>query len=390
MKVGVRLAIAMFVPWIAAEARAACPASTSCAYQPAMGTNPDPPDFVELLEAATRDGLPGAVDLPAIEAGPSRTLTRAPIACATTRAIAAVESSMLQFCDSTGITVISFDCGYGVMQVTTGASRYGEELASSVEVNVGAGTEILVGKWNAEYGGSIGESDPSIIESWYYSFWAYNGFVYSNHPENPSLPPNRPPYNGPGALPRGDYPYQELVLGMIRNPYDGLWDPIEVTYPAPGSIDADPQSLPAIEPEHVSLCPPACPDCDGGVLDDAAAPDATPVMDAAPDRDAAEQGDAAVVVDASALSDGAVVDAGAVGAETGADASDVDAQSQDVLKFRPGHEELEGLLPAGSIGGAACRCRRTGSRWDPLVGGLFLFSLARTARRRPCRRLRTS
>ena len=85
---------------------------------------------------------------------------------------------------------VSFDCGFGVMQVTSGAASYGPRLASSAPWNVGAGTKILINKWNSERGGTIGDSDPMVMENWYYAVWAYNGFTYGNNPDNPQHPPN--------------------------------------------------------------------------------------------------------------------------------------------------------------------------------------------------------
>ncbi|MBI2376173.1 MAG: hypothetical protein HYV07_19425 [Deltaproteobacteria bacterium] len=292
----------------------ACPATETCTYPVASGTNPNPDELVSLLEQATYQTLPGAVALPAIEVGPERTPTRGPIACATLKPISVVESGMQQFCEDTGLTVISFDCGYGLMQITTGAEDYGIGLTTSAAVNVGAAARILASKWNAEYGGPIGESDPLVIEDWYYAFWAYNGFLFRNHPENPTFPPNRPPYNGPGTLARASYPYQELVLGLIRHPYLHRWEPIEVTYPAAGSIETDPQPLAALEPEHLSSCAPDCPDCDAGVLDGAS--------------------DANLGADAGGNEDGGAGDSG---------------------RLRPGYELLN-ELPVGTIEGGACRC----------------------------------
>jgi hypothetical protein len=89
-------------------------------------------------------------------------------------------------------------------------------------------------------------SDPEIVENWYYAIWSYNGFTgpganRSNHPMDPVY----------GAWPRTQYscgpssdglshnrslfPYQELVYGCAAHPpvVQGkpLWAPLAATLP---------------------------------------------------------------------------------------------------------------------------------------------------------------
>ena len=141
-----------------------------------------------------------------------------------------------------GPTLLSFDCGYGIMQVTSSIhndgglpSRYEALVGTHFAYNVAAGARILAEKWNDdEIYPFIGESDPTYIESWYYALWAYNGWAISNHPSGPDVDPFRQPYACDDA--RNGYPYQELVLGCIINPpiVDGvrLWEPLAVTLPS--------------------------------------------------------------------------------------------------------------------------------------------------------------
>ncbi|MCC7072624.1 MAG: hypothetical protein IT383_14950 [Deltaproteobacteria bacterium] len=248
----------------------ACPdPCTECAFPPVSGTNQTVPELRELFVAIAERG--GAADLPTIadvEVGSARAAAPAPFPCRLLPAIAATESSITQFCDASGLTVISFDCGFGIMQVTSGAASY-PGLEARADINVAAGANILAQKWNGNesYGGQFDDSDPALVESWYFAVWAYNGFVYGNNPNNPSFPASRPPYHGPASLSRGSYPYQELVWGYLRHPLekDGVLvvEPLEVSYPDPSTIP-DQSGLfsvdvPLPEPTHGDPCAEQCP-----------------------------------------------------------------------------------------------------------------------------------
>ncbi|HUS83437.1 MAG TPA: hypothetical protein VM013_09320 [Dehalococcoidia bacterium] len=160
-----------------------------------------------------------------------------------------------------GPALISFDCGHGVMQVTsgmtvplgTGGAATPDQLlvATHYAYNIARGAAILADKWNAapEYrpiAGTDTDSDPSIVENWYFAVWSYNGFTgpgakRSNHPMDPiygAWP--RTPYSCGAANDgyghnRGSYPYQELVWGCATRPpvVDGkqLWRPFELSLP---------------------------------------------------------------------------------------------------------------------------------------------------------------
>jgi hypothetical protein len=160
-----------------------------------------------------------------------------------------------------GPALVSFDCGYGVGQVTSGMTApLGENsqpndeqalVATHFAYNIGRGAAILIDKWNAAPEGRpiVGidtDSDPKIVENWYYAVWSYNGFTgpganRSNHPADPiygSWP--RTPYScGPASdglsHNRSKHPYQELVYGCMAHPPqvkgNDLWRPLEATLP---------------------------------------------------------------------------------------------------------------------------------------------------------------
>ena len=139
-----------------------------------------------------------------------------------------------------GPTLISHDCGYGIMQVTSSIvndgglpSRYEALVGTHFAYNIAAGARILAEKWNHSLFPTVGDHDPMLVESWYYALWAYNGWAGINHPAHPSNDPFRSPYQCGQA--RNGYPYQELVLRCIADPprVDGrsLWDPLPVVLP---------------------------------------------------------------------------------------------------------------------------------------------------------------
>ena len=141
-----------------------------------------------------------------------------------------------------GPALISHDCGYGIMQVTSGMQNVTgipnldqAMIGGHYAFNIARGARILADKWNMapEYRPVVGNRDSHIIENWYYALWGYNGFAFKNHPLNPAYDPSRPPYDC--ASDRAGYPYQELVLGCVAHPptRNGipLWDAIEVHLP---------------------------------------------------------------------------------------------------------------------------------------------------------------
>jgi hypothetical protein len=218
---------------------AACPnPCTACTYQPVSGTNPTlaswRSQFAGVAERTLTAGLP---TVRTIETGPGRGRTAAPFPCRLMPAIGMAESGIAQFCAGSGLSIISFDCGFGVMQVTSGAANY-PGIEARADINIAAGADILASKWNGNesFGGQFGDSDPAILEGWYFATWAYNGFVYSNNPNNPDRPADRPPFNSPATLSRRSYPYQEIVWGYLGYPQskegEQFFTPLDVRYPA--------------------------------------------------------------------------------------------------------------------------------------------------------------
>jgi len=205
--------------------------------------------------------LPGFA-LPAMETGPraagSTSLQPGYAPPALLKAIAWIEAGWAQAdysvpYGSFGPTLVSHDCGYGLMQVTTGMQNVTgipsvnqAMIGGHFAFNIARGAQILIDKWNTapEYRPIVGGRNPGLLEDWYYAVWSYNGFSFKNHPLNPAYPANRVPYScGPSndgfGHNRGHYPYQELVFGcMARPPVIGgvpLWTPQPVNLATPGN-----------------------------------------------------------------------------------------------------------------------------------------------------------
>ncbi|MBL8678164.1 MAG: hypothetical protein JNK05_03320 [Myxococcales bacterium] len=264
-------------------------ARAQCAAQPAgcrqarvAGTNPDRAEIGRNIEqiavGPARYGALGwnfsGTASGTISSGPGvctgGTSPRVPAhsPCPLLKAIFAIEDSWRQF-DSTNCTLVSFDCGYGIGQVTSGMRTSDPmpvwepaRVASSLTYNASVGLAILMGKWQASP--CIGGNDPDVIEDWYFATWAYNGWVYNNNPNNPRFDPARPPFQS--GLTRGNYPYQELVWGVMRTPYgspDSPWWPaVAVSYPVRSMIANPPGNIARPLPEHRDTCtttaPPTC------------------------------------------------------------------------------------------------------------------------------------
>ena len=134
---------------------------------------------------------------------------------------------------SVGAALISHDCGYGIMQITSGMQNTigiptidHAMIGGSFAFNIGRGVQILIDKWNyaPEVRPIIGDRNSNILEDYYYAVWGYNGFAFKNHPLNPQYPawPRVPyscgPLNDGLGHDRSQYPYQELVLGCLAHP----------------------------------------------------------------------------------------------------------------------------------------------------------------------------
>jgi hypothetical protein len=168
------------------------------------------------------------------------------------KAVGWVESGWRQFTPQ-GRPLVSFDFGYGIMQVTSGmAGAFGDVLgsidpqtqsriASDYTYNIAYGAQMLVRKWTSTP--QVGDGDPSLVEDWYYALWAYNGWGWVNNPNNPRFTRNGTPATDPSA-----FPYQERVLYLVAHPprdKDGnpLWRPVHVVLPARKEIGKTPGAL---------------------------------------------------------------------------------------------------------------------------------------------------
>ncbi|MFN8638619.1 MAG: hypothetical protein U0360_03990 [Dehalococcoidia bacterium] len=270
--------------------------------------------YLATIDAASVNQLyPGNpfFGLPAIESGgrASRTPGVARVPTTLLKSIAWIESTMTMAhrnvtFESTGPALVSFDCGHGIMQVTTGMtvplgsndrpSTNQALIATHYAYNIARGTEILAEKWNEapERRPIVGvdtNSDPTLVENWYYATWAYNGFTgpganVSNHPLDPSFGAfPRATYQCEGNQSRTRYPYQELVWGCMSTPPSRngtqLWTPLAATLPnttlpqwfgplqlANFGFPYASMDMPTPQPPHVDAVPALRPTCSGEVL----------------------------------------------------------------------------------------------------------------------------
>ncbi|MCK9517537.1 MAG: hypothetical protein M0R74_00710 [Dehalococcoidia bacterium] len=160
-----------------------------------------------------------------------------------------------------GPVLRSFDCGYGIGQITSGMENADGTPTGPQAVigthflfNIAEGVRILAYKWNSAptYRPIAGNGDPAMLEDWYYAIWSYNGFAntnhplydvnhvdwWDNHPNNPWRHPLRPDayHCGEKSAPGfnnfnyGDFTYPERVYGCVRYPARDkhgvrLWEP---------------------------------------------------------------------------------------------------------------------------------------------------------------------
>jgi hypothetical protein len=175
------------------------------------------------------------------------------------KAVGWVESGWRQFTPS-GRPLLSFDFGYGVMQITSGmAGAFGNAsgtldpetqsmIASSFTYNIAYGARMLAEKWASTP--RVGDADPTAVENWYYALWAYNGWGWVNNPNNPRFTRQGTPATNPST-----YPYQERVLYLVAHPpkdSDGtpLWQPVPVTLPARSAVSKSPKQLALTKVHH--------------------------------------------------------------------------------------------------------------------------------------------
>ena len=198
-------------------------------------------------------GLPSFA-VPPLETGPrvsgSSTTVSPYIPPTVLKAIAWIESSW-QMAGSTvpygevGQPLISHSCAYGIMQIVSGMENTGNpptlgqvSTGSHYGFNVAQGARILAGKWNLapEFRPLVGDRNKALVEDWYYAIWSYHGFSSTNHPVlNTSYSATRGVYRCDGTQAYNSFPYQELILGCVKNPPvvagTALWSAIPVTLP---------------------------------------------------------------------------------------------------------------------------------------------------------------
>jgi hypothetical protein len=303
----VKAAWALLCLALPSAASAFCPSYTAssayntggCAIEAVPGTNPTVAQWQAIFDQVAQGPSSWGTAGPAVgDIGqgcgkPSATVqVPARFPCELLRAIAFRESSWRQFCvpdrpdDQIGgpsRTLIAFDCGYGVGQVTSGM-RVGEtpafdrdRVAAEAFYNLATGTQILAAKWKVTQ--CVGDNQPAIIEHWYNATWAYNGLSYVNNPNNPAYASDRGVHDPAVG---GAAPYQEKVWGAMQHPPTaGHWPSVALAYPdpaqvgggsAPPALDepacASPTDCVATRPVHRSSCFPS-PTTDGGTPADA-------------------------------------------------------------------------------------------------------------------------
>lgn len=175
------------------------------------------------------------------------------------KAVGWVESGWRQFTPA-GRPLLSFDFGYGIMQITSGmAGAFGNargtldansqsEIASSYTYNIAYGAMMLAEKWAGTP--RVGDGDPTAVENWYYALWAYNGWGWVNNPNNPRFTRQGTPATNPST-----YPYQERVLYLVAHPPtdssgNPLWVPVPVTLPSRSAVGKTPKTLELTKVHH--------------------------------------------------------------------------------------------------------------------------------------------
>ncbi len=259
--------------------------------------------YLKTIEMVSVNGLfpgDGYFGIPPIEIGPrnGRMTGVATMPPTLLKAIAWVESQMTMALSSVpfgapGPALISFDCGHGVMQVTSGMTvPLGDNMPSDRQTsvathyayNIARGAVVLATKWNEAperrpIAGTDTGSDPHLIENWYFATWGYNGFtgpgsIGSNHPLDPAFGGwPRSAYRCDGRQSRTRYPYQELVWGCLAQPPTigdiSLWGAVPATLPnltlpqffvplSPTSFryPFSAMDIPTPRPAHSDLVPP--------------------------------------------------------------------------------------------------------------------------------------
>ena len=248
--------------------------TSSCGLEASPGTNPTTAEWKAIFARVSQGPSAWGTDGPAVgsigqgcgKPMPS-TSTAAHFPCELLEALTWQESGWKQFCvpdrpaDQVGgasRTLISFDCGYGVGQVTSGMHT-GESpnfdrarVTSEPAYNLATGTLILAEKWRAT--SCVGDNQPDVIEDWYLATWAYNGLAAVNNPNNPNYSSTRGVWN---PVVSGSAPYQELIFGWAEfPPSTAHWAPLALAYPRLTDIGSS--NNPSALPEPSCASPTSC------------------------------------------------------------------------------------------------------------------------------------
>jgi hypothetical protein len=150
--------------------------------------------------------------------------------------------------------LVSYDGGYGIMQITTGMQSGGlpAPIRSAIEnnalYNLGFGAQQLASKRLATP--KIGNNDATVLEHWYYALWAYNGWGWRNNPLNPIFTRTGTPVSNPSG-----FPYQEVIYYWLAHPPTAangspLWTPVVLRLPDPKTVGVKPRVLPEVTKPH--------------------------------------------------------------------------------------------------------------------------------------------
>ena len=177
--------------------------------------------FLNTIDLAANNMLfPGDpyFGLPDLEFGPRNSRQKAPAKIPPTllKSISWIESSITQAAvevpfGSIGPALVSFDCGHGITQVTTGmtvpqgesgrASPEQALVATHFAYNIARGAVILANKWNdapelRPIAGTDTNAVPNMLENWYYAIWVIQRLHRARR--RPQQPPDGPDLRQPG------------------------------------------------------------------------------------------------------------------------------------------------------------------------------------------------
>ncbi|MBX3053270.1 MAG: hypothetical protein KF753_17430 [Caldilineaceae bacterium] len=256
----IAIGIALIVGFPAVCQAANCPVAAVSGTQPAVA------DLVDLFNRAGTDRLGSeSPSLPKIYSGyPTAKLVSPYVPCLLLKAIGYTESTGWKQFDaaygSQGTTVISSDCGYGIMQITSGMSGGAgfdpDRVAAEADYNIATGALVLIQKWNG-LSVYIGNNNPHVVEDWYYAIWSYNGWGWGNNPNNGLFLAGRSEWKcgQDSSQSRKDWPYQELIWGCTSNsPGAQFWTSIPLSLPDKADL------YPSV-PTHIDTPLPAHGSC---------------------------------------------------------------------------------------------------------------------------------